>query len=275
MASCDASMSSPSGPDARPTSPPRDPVPPDGRPEVRPAYPRGIRILLTAFIAYHVLFLLIGNLPGRGLARGLTWIFDRYAQLPRYAAVIGSSQNWAVFAPNPYRANVFLKVLVVDARGRSWDLRHDIQGRRRYPYLFYDRRAKINRRLLRQQGERPLYAAWVCRDWERTHHGQPAREVQFVKTWTRIPAPAEAYRTAGYDPMSLPVEEQPEQTFQCASIVHGQLPDGLRRRYGLSPAAPSPFRDVPARSWWTERRPRADEDRDPGAEEAREDGGTE
>jgi hypothetical protein len=263
--------------DAR-VSPPPDsgaagsPGPADGADAAQAGYPAWARALVTGFIAYHVLFLLIGNLPTQGLTRGITWLFDTYARFRSYAAMTGSAQNWTVFAPDPPRANVFLRVLVTDARGHVWDLRQDAHGRRRHPYLFYDRRAKIARRLLRLEAERPLYAAWVCRDWERSHGGQPAREVRFVKAWTRIPPPAAA--PGGYDPMSLPVEEEPAETFRCATIVHGQLPDELRRRYGLPPAAHAAFRDVPARSWWARRESPSDDSR--AAEgEARDDGGTE
>ena len=61
-----------------------------------------------------------------------------------------NTQSWAMFAPNPHRSNVFMKVMVKDEAGEIWDLKHDIYGKREYPYLWYDRMGKINRRLIDQ-----------------------------------------------------------------------------------------------------------------------------
>jgi hypothetical protein len=69
-----------------------------------------------------------------------------------------------MFAPNPPLLNTFTRVLVEDRTGQVSDLRHDIYGRRRYPYLFHDRMGKVNRRLIEQKKEYETpYAAWVCR----------------------------------------------------------------------------------------------------------------
>ncbi len=63
--------------------------------------------------------------------------------------------------PTPTAPNIFMKVMVRDEAGEIWDLKHDIYGKREYPYLWYDRMGKINRRLIDQKGYRRHYAAWV------------------------------------------------------------------------------------------------------------------
>jgi hypothetical protein len=124
-------------------------------------------------------------------------------------------------------------------------------GRREYPYLFYSRMGKINRRIIDEKGYRRHYAAWVCRDWEMTHDGQAPEEIQFVKMWTAVPPPEKAARTMGYDPMKLYLNQREEDAIRCATTYHAQVPDEIRERLGLPPlASPTKFRDVNVRTWW-------------------------
>jgi hypothetical protein len=162
-----------------------------------------------------------------------------------------------MFAPNPHRSNVFMKVLVKDGEGEVWDLKHDIYGKREYPYLWYDRMGKINRRLIDQKGYRRHYAAWVCREWEKDHEGEPADEVQFVKIWTQIPPPQAVVERSegnifkmGYDPMQLPLKQREEDIISCSTNRQAQLPDYLRERYGLPPGPPRHFKELAVRTWW-------------------------
>jgi hypothetical protein len=153
-----------------------------------------------------------------------------------------------VFAPDAPQRNLFTRVVVVDGSGREWDVGHDILGRRTYPYLLYDRMAKINRQMLRQQQYLLPYAGWVCRDWERGHGGEAARAVRLLPIYSRIPTPEVAYRTMGYSPAGLNFEEALPETFECRTIPHCQMPPYLRARMGLPPQGTA-FRDVARRSW--------------------------
>jgi hypothetical protein len=204
----------------------------DDKPADRWAYPAWIMVLVSLAIAYHTMALLAHNLSGKGVANGARTFFIEQLQGANYMRATGNIQNWAMFAPNPYRTNVFIKVRVLDRDGEIFDLAHDIHGRRHYPYLFYDRMGKINRRL-NQTGYRRNYAAWVCRQWEMDHDGQPAEEVQFLKSWTRVPPPQKVFKDMGYDPMSLHVSEREEDTIPCSSLAQAQLSPELRERLGL------------------------------------------
>jgi hypothetical protein len=133
---------------------------------------------------------------------------------------------------------------------------HDIYGRRPYPYLFYDRMGKINRRLIEQKGYQRSYGAWVCRDWERTHDGKSLEEVRIVKLETVIPPPRRAYETMGFDPRALEVSRTEEEVVRCDTVTHGQLPNELRRRLGLRPVDDRRFRDIDQKTWWTRARER-------------------
>ncbi|MCG8591338.1 MAG: hypothetical protein MJE66_18750 [Proteobacteria bacterium] len=214
----------------------------DARTAERWAYSKWGRRLVSAFVLYHAAILLVHNLPAQGLSRGLHRFFNVSLDMHSYLRATGTTQSWEMFAPNPRRNNVFMKVLVVDRDGVIHDLKHDAYGVDRFPYLFYDRLGKINRRIGDRRGYRPFYAAWVCREWERTHGGEAADTVRFVRMWTQIPHPDRVIAGAGgrladmgYDPMQLPLREREEDTFACRSTPHARLPDTLRRRYGLPP----------------------------------------
>ncbi len=247
---------------------------PEPEPERRSAwsYPLWGMALVSLFIAYHATVLLVHNLPNGGLAAGLHKFFNEKHEVPlggekpaklgfemrTYMHATGNTQSWAMFAPNPHRSNTFMKVMVKDADGEVWDMAHDIYGRRRYPYLFYDRMGKINRRIIDQKGYRRHYAAWVCREWERTHEGEPAIEVQFVKMWTRVPPPQQLIEEAGgnplkmgYDPMELKLFQRKEDAVRCRTTPHGQLPNYLRERYGLPlhEDERKNFRPIHIRTW--------------------------
>ena len=225
-----------------------DPVPDDDAPGERWAYSLGSVVLISVFIAYHLLAVLAQSAPGRE-NRDFRESMNRLARTEGYLGAAGITWSWAVFAPDPPRRNVFTRVVVVDGAGQEWDLGHDIFGRRAYPYLFYDRLAKVNRQMLRQKEYLAIYAGWVCRDWERGHRGEPARTVRLVPTVTTIPRPDQAYVTMGYSPRGLDVKESSPEVYDCATVAQGRLPTALRARVGLPPLTAGAFRDVPRRSW--------------------------
>lgn len=235
-------------------------VPRDDQPGRRWSYRGPLQLLVTLFILYHGAILLVHNLPSKGLAHGTQKVFNEKLQANEYWRATGNTQSWAMFAPNPHRSNIFMKVLVKDREGEVWDLKHDIYGKRSYPYLWYDRMGKINRRIVDQKGYRRHYAAWVCRQWEKDHDGEPADEVQFIKMWTRIPTPQAVWKRSGgnlfklgYDPMELHLHQREEDTIRCRTTRQAQLPNYLRERYGLEPMPDKHFLDNHTRTWWDQK----------------------
>jgi hypothetical protein len=227
---------------------------------VPPALALAGRVLVSLFVAYHAAVLVVYNLPAAGLSRGLFHWFERRLGAADYIAATGSRQVWSMFAPNPPRENVFIRVLVEDQEGELHDVEHDIYGRRSHPYVFYEHMGKVNQRLAEEILQRRSYAAWVCREWQRDHAGQPARAVHLVRLSTRIPTPAEV--AAGTDdPRERPPRREPLEVVSCATAPWAQLPPRLRQRYGFAPAAPGSFRRGPGRTWAERRRAEPD----PGA----------
>ena len=205
-------------------------------------YSRLAAVLVSLFIGYHAVTLVLHNLTSLPAVRAAHTALDRPLGITSYTSVNGNPRGWGLFAPNANQANYFTKVIIEDSTGRQRDLQLDIYGRRSYPYLFYDRLANLNRRTAQAEtGLRPFYAAWACRYWERAHGGEPARAAVLVRRWTRIPAPETVYGEMGYHPMGLQPNEDQLTRFDCATTPGGRLPNDLRRRFAL-PARP----DAPA-----------------------------
>jgi hypothetical protein len=227
---------------ALPASPGADPR--------RSAYGVVGTVLISLFVLYHTVVLLQHTTPSGGLAARFSKTLGDALQAGGYMRATSNVQSWSMFAPNPHRSNMFLQVFVELTDGTVIDLEHDMYGRRHYPYLFYDRMGKINRRLIEQERYQRHYAAWVCRDWALTHNGEMPDRVKFVKMWTKVPHPAKVIPNMGFDPMELKLTKEHLASVECRTTQHAQLPDEIRARYGLEPLPPNAFRDVVIQTWW-------------------------
>lgn len=222
----------------------------EDRPDERWAYTGKAAALVSLFILYHLLALLQHTTPSVGFAASWSRGLGDALMIPQYMRFTSSVQSWAMFAPNPHRTNAFLQVRVETVEGDEYDLLHDIYGRRDYPYFFYDRFGKINRRLLEQDRYQRPYAAWVCRDWALSHGGVAPKRVKYTKMWTKVPHPSRLYGTMGFDPFRLKLHKEDLPGFDCATTPNAQLPDSVRARHGLPPLPEGAFRDVPIQTWW-------------------------
>jgi hypothetical protein len=224
------------------------------RPGSRWAYSLWGILAVSAFVLYHVSVLLVWNLPSKGLLKTFHSSFLDQVKGKEYFGGTRNNQSWAMFAPNPNRTNNFIHVYVEDLEGELWDFEQDIWAEDRYPYFWYSREGKINRRIDGKKHFQRMYGAWVCREWERQHDGQPAKNVRFVRRVTRVPHAKEVLANGGWDQWEAPSEQTEQETINCKTAQHGQLPNELRVRYGLEPrdeiAEKKTFRDVTIRTWW-------------------------
>jgi hypothetical protein len=218
----------------------------DGR---RYAYKPVASVLVSLFILYHVVALLQHTTPSGGFAATVSKKIGETLKVGAYMRATSNIQSWSMFAPNPHRSNMFLQVFVELQNGDVLDLQHDMYGRREYPYVFYDRMGKINRRLLEQDRYQRHYAAWVCRDWAMHHGGEMPVRVKYVKMWTKVPHPGKVIPQMGFDPMQLKLTKEHLPSVECATTVHAQLPDDVRRRHGLEPLPEGVFRDAVIQTW--------------------------
>jgi hypothetical protein len=231
-----------------------EPLAPERRPASRWAYPLGAMLLVSAFVLYHTAVLLVWNLPGKSIAKQFHSGFLEKTRGLDYFKGTRLTQSWSMFAPNPNRTNNFVQVYVRDQNGEDWDFEQDIWAENRYPYVFYDRRGKINRRIDGKKQFQRIYGAWVCREWERIHGGESARSVTFIRRLTRVPTAAQVIQNGGWDQWSAESKQTEQETVTCKTVPHGTLPNQLRERYGL-PLIDEDKQFVPVnnRTWWDQR----------------------
>jgi hypothetical protein len=219
------------------------------RPGSRWAYSTWGILVVSVFVLYHASVLLVWNLPGKGLSKSFHSSFLEQVKGKQYFNGTRNNQSWAMFAPNPNRSNTFIMVYVEDLDGNTWNFGQDIWGDDRYPYLFYDRRGKINRRIDNKKHYQRIYGAWVCREWERQHGGEPAKAVTFIKRYTRVPAPREVIKRGGWDAWGDHYKQKEQETITCKTTLDAQLPNELRARYGLPEIDEKLIRRTETRTW--------------------------
>jgi hypothetical protein len=221
------------------------------RPTSRWVYPLWAILLVSVFVLYHASVLVIWNLPGKGLTKAFHSKFLSTVKGNEYFKGTRLTQSWGMFAPNPNRTNVFVRVFVEDQQGQVWDFEQDIWEENRYPYVWYDRRGKVNRNIDGKKHHQRNYGAWVCREWERQNGGEPAKSVTFIKRWTVVPKPRDVIANRGWNQWAAPYKQVEQETVTCKTVVHGTLPNELRERYGLPPLEDEKlFRPAVQRTWW-------------------------
>ncbi len=209
------------------------------------------RFVVGALLIWHLVAVTVWLLPEkdslhawRGPARNVFALWLTRTQ---------TDQGWGMFAPNPPRSNVFLKVLVTGQDGEVYDMKTDVYApeRKPMPWIWNDRMRKMNRRIIGgESGDtswyRKWHARWYCRQWALdptlveglSGLGVPPKKVELVKVWYKIPSPEDVRRRGFYVPEDLLArtgEEKIEYTEQCKGAIMGQLPNWIRERHGLPP----------------------------------------
>ncbi|MBK6921194.1 MAG: hypothetical protein IPH07_27605 [Deltaproteobacteria bacterium] len=201
------------------------------------------RLLMGSLLVWHVVGVATWLLPEKDClksfrepARGV-WT--------KWLTITQTDQSWGMFAPNPPRSNVFLKVLVTDADGEVYDMRSDVYAseRKPIPWIFNDRMRKMNRRIIGGESGptewyRKWYARYHCRQWALEHEGIAPTKVELVRITYKIPSPEQVRQHGWYSPEQVLEREGTETieyTERCAGAIMGQLPDWIRERHGLTP----------------------------------------
>lgn len=195
------------------------------------------RTVVATGVTVHIAALAVWSIP----EKQCTASFRKPAKdaVRTYLNVTQTRQSWNMFAPNPTRSNVFMKVYVTDQDGQLWDLYTDVNSPRQksQPWLFYDRMGKITRRVT---GRGKRYQKWVaryhCRKWALEHGGELPRTVEIYKQWYRVPPPELMRRHGPYEPTDYMDEHgKQERVYRavCAREPDGQPTNEQRRRWGL------------------------------------------
>lgn len=227
---------------------PGDPGPdgeePDEKFLTRPwAYGPLGRFLISSLFIYQIVGVTVWLLPDKSI---MEWRIEAREPFEWWLAETQTTQGWKMFAPNPPRSNVFLRVVVTDQEGEEWDLNTDMyhESQRPVPWIWYTRQRKINRRVAGSEGGagewyQKWHSRYYCKKWALEHDGVLPRSVELVKITYPIPSPEEVWRDGPYDPleqMRTKSKAKSIHTTDCADDVEAQLLGVIRSRHGLPPS---------------------------------------
>jgi len=219
--------------------------PHSGRPRRPWAYASMGRFLASALCVYHITGVAIWLLPEKDSLGGEgkdSWRLRAQDPFKWWIRMSQTSQGWKMFAPNPPRTNLMMRVLVTDIDGEVYDLNTDVYhpDNKPIPWIFYSRIRKINRRIVGAEGGKgQWYQKWhgryICRQWALDHGGAAPKQVDLVKVSYAIPSPEEVAKNGPYVP-----EERMQRTHSVRHVhttscddVNAQLPNHIRARHGL------------------------------------------
>ncbi|MEM6992285.1 MAG: hypothetical protein AAF721_17370, partial [Myxococcota bacterium] len=208
------------------------------------------RLLISCMFIFQVVGVAVWLLPDKQI---MEWRIAARAPFEWWLSVTQTTQGWKMFAPNPPRQNVYLRVLVKDQDGETYDLNTDMyhESQRPVPWIWYTRQRKINRRVAGSEGGKgswyqKWHARYHCRQWAMEHDGVIPKEVELVKITYPIPSPETVWKNGPYDPLeSLRTKSKQKSLLvtDCLDDVGAQPLDVIRRRHGL------PKSDVTVKRW--------------------------
>jgi hypothetical protein len=228
-----------------------DPRRPDRYPLARPwAYGPIGRYLVGSMTLYHVVGVACWLLPEKD---SLDWRKHTHEPFRFWLETTQTTQGWSMFAPNPPRANLFLRVTVTDLDGTTFDMNTDVYhpSQRPIPWVFYTRQRKVNRRIAGAEGGngewyQKWHARYYCRKWAVEHGGRHPEKVQLYKVTYPIPTPEHVRDHGPYDPVERMATLSTDKliyTVYCENELEAQLLNEIRARHGL------PASNIPIRRW--------------------------
>ena len=188
-----------------------------------------LRAVILAFVVAHGLSVGLSLGPNYNIFSN--WRGPTRALFGGWLSVTGTSQSWKMFAPNPPRANVFMKTVVVTPTGERWNIGNNAFDYRPFPWIWNDRARKMHRRMV-SKGKWYLryWANFHCREWYLETGEKPAA-VEIHKLSTRIPSPEQVAAKGYYDPTKLKVTDELVETHNCP--LAGDLPPFMKLRRGM------------------------------------------
>ncbi|MCX4246511.1 hypothetical protein [Paraliomyxa miuraensis] len=201
------------------------------------------RYLVGCLTLYHVVGVACWLLPDKDC---FDWRTATHEPFRKWLEMTHTTQGWKMFAPNPPRSNMFLRVEVKRVDGEVIDMNTDVYhpSQRPNPWIWYTRQRKINRRIAGGEGGhgnwyQKWHARWFCRQWTLEHGGEILDSVELSKITYNIPSPEQVAEKGPYDPWDLLERTGKDEvllTVDCTEEVEAQPPNVVRARYGLPPA---------------------------------------
>jgi hypothetical protein len=236
-----------------PPLPARDPT--TSRPSAPWAYGPLGRLLAGGLFIYHFVGVGIWLLPEKWCLG--TFRIEAREPFTWWLSTTQTTQGWAMFAPNPPRRNMHMRVVVTDADGQSFDLNTDVyacfaedadeavcDAVYPIPWIWYSRNGKMNRRIIGGEGGQGAWyqrwhGRWVCRQWALDHDGELPEKVELIQVGYTIPEPEWVWEHGPFDPKERfhsHGKQEKQHTTHCRTEVEAQPTDEVRARHGLPPA---------------------------------------
>lgn len=230
--------------------------------ESAPQYPwaYGVwgRLIAGGVVAYHLLGLTAWMLPQKDSLS--TFRGQASAPFKFWLKQTQTTQSWSMFAPNPPRSNMFMRVLVHDKQGEIWDLNTDVYACLEkdaspelcdavfpQPWIWYSRQRKMNRRIAGSEGGggawyQKWHARYECRTWALAHNGELPEKVEIVKVTYPVPTPEYVRDHGAYVPATqyqAKGRQKSMHTTKCATAPFGQPTLDQLTRAGIDPTGHS------------------------------------
>jgi hypothetical protein len=187
-----------------------------------------MRTIVLGFTIYHCAAIGVTFIPRYSVTQA--WRVEASKTFGDYVNGTNLGQSWKMFAPNPPRANTFMRTVVVDTDGNSFQVGKDHYTERPYVFWYNDRERKMHRRMIgKSRWYLRYWGEYHCRDWALANDGQLPKEIRMYKLKTPIPPPDELAKSGKpSDPRKRRLQTELVETHSCdADVV---TPEMKRRR---------------------------------------------
>ena len=173
------------------------------------------RTLAIGFFLYHSSAVACLFIPRFDVTKA--WRSETQKVYGDWIRAMNQQQSWKMFAPNPPRRNTFMRTIVVDTDGESYQVGKDHYTNRPYVFWYNDRERKMQRRMVgKSKWYLKYWSSYQCRLWAMSHDGQMPERVEIIKMRTGIPKPDELFKTRkASDPRKRKLKKELLETHKC------------------------------------------------------------
>ncbi|HVH98556.1 MAG TPA: hypothetical protein VM869_07595 [Enhygromyxa sp.] len=178
-----------------------------------------LRTVALGFVLYHCSAVAVLFVPDYPITNA--WRGELKKPFGDWVRGTNQEQSWKMFAPNPPTSNTFMRTVVIDQDGASYQVGNDHYANRPYVFWYNDRMRKMHRRMIgKSKWYLRYWGQYHCRDWAFNHDGQLPQEVRMLKLKTPIPSPEElAEAGEPSDPRKRKLRRELVETYTCTSDV--------------------------------------------------------
>jgi hypothetical protein len=177
------------------------------------------RTIVLGFVLFHCSAVGVTFVPDYSITQA--WRSEIRKPFGSWVRGTNQEQSWKMFAPNPPTSNTFMRTVVIDHDGESYQVGNDHYTNRPYVFWYNDRMRKMHRRMIgKSKWYLRYWGQYHCRDWAFNHDGQLPKEVRMLRLKTPIPSPDElAEAGEPSDPRQRRLRRELVETYTCKPDV--------------------------------------------------------